>query len=52
MCSEDSKWPIAESNYEVPQTAALLRPYFAALAVAASQDDAGELWRVGGGVGG
>ncbi|PSC76304.1 2-polyprenyl-6-methoxyphenol hydroxylase-like oxidoreductase [Micractinium conductrix] len=38
--SEDSKWPIAESNYEVPQTAALLRPYFAALAVAASQDDA------------
>ena len=36
--SEDSKWPVAEANYQVPRTAALLRPYFGAVAKAAAQD--------------
>ncbi|KAL4425541.1 hypothetical protein ABPG75_009557 [Micractinium tetrahymenae] len=36
--SEDSKWEVAEANYAVPQTAQLFRPYFGAVAVAASQD--------------
>ena len=53
--SEDSKWPVAEANYRVPQTAALLRPYFGAVARAAAQDTGGgwacALVCVGGGSG-
>ena len=42
--SEDGMWEVAEANCKVPPIAALLRPYFGAVAKAAAHDLAGE-WR-------